>query len=178
MAGMQTYQPVDRSFFETARFSFTVEVELGCSPAQLFTIFEDAHAWTVWADTLKKVEWTSAKPFGPGATRTVTLPGGRVADEVFFAWERGKHMAFYFERGNMPLEAFAENYDVTDLGDGRCKLRWAVALIPTGAGKVLLPIFRPVMQWQLNAMMKSLQKYVAQQSFEGEPELDTRPTQA
>ncbi len=178
MAGMQTYQPVDRSFFETARFSFTVEVELGCSPDQLFTIFEDAHAWTVWADTLKKVEWTSAKPFGPGATRTVTLPGGRVADEVFFAWERGKHMAFYFERGNMPLEAFAENYDVTDLGDGRCKVQWTVALIPTGAGKVLLPIFRPVMQWQLNAMMKSLQKYVAQQSFEGEPELDTRPTQA
>jgi hypothetical protein len=76
-------------------------------------------------------------------------------------------MAFYFERGNMPLEAFAENYEVTDLGNGRCKLVWKVALIPTGAGRLLLPIFRPVMQWQLNGMMKSLQKYIAQQSFEG-----------
>lgn len=166
MSDMQTYKPVDLSFFETTRFSFPVDVELDCTPEQLFDVFEDAHAWTVWAAALEKVEWTSPKPFGRGTTRTVSLPGGRIGEEVFFEWERPNRMAFYFAKGNMPLEAFAEDYIVTDLGDGRCNLRWTMALVPTGAGKVLMPLFKPVMHWYLRGMMKSLKKYIAKQSFE------------
>ena len=165
MAEMRTYKSVTLDYFDTNSLSWPVEIELDCTPDQLFDSFEDPVSWTIWAGAIKHVEWTSPKPFGPGTTRTVTMVGGGVGEEVFFVWERGKRMAFHFTRGNLPIETFAEDYLVTDLGNGRCKLRWTVSLTPTGIQKYTMPLFSPMMGFFLGRMMKSLQRYIAKQNL-------------
>ena len=160
MADMQTYQPVDRSFFDTTRFSFAVEVELDCSPDQLFTVFEDAHAWTVWADALKKVEWTSPKPYGIGTTRSVHMMGGLVGHEEFVEWEPGKRMAFTFIGASKDAtEKFLEDYRVTDLGDGTCRVQWYMAMETRGFSRHLMFLTRPIMRLANRRMFKKFREY-------------------
>ena len=162
---MHNYESIDIDYFETTPLSFPVDVELACTPHQLFDVFEDPAAWPEWAEAISHVEWTSPKPFGVGTTRTVTLAGNQVGEEEFIAWERGKRMAFMFVRGSVPVQSFGEDYIVTDLGNGHCHLRWTMALVPTGPGKVFLRVFKPGMQWYLKRMLKSLQRYVQKQDF-------------
>ena len=162
---MQTYDRIDMWYFETTRFRFPVEAELECTPHQLFEVFEDADAWTEWVGTIDNVEWTSSKPFGVGTTRTVTIAGGQIGEEEFIAWERGKRMAFMFVQGTLPAKSFGEDYLVTDLGNGRCKLRWTMAMVPVGPGKIFLRVFGPAMRWYLKRILKSLQRYIVDQDF-------------
>ena len=43
-------------------------------------------SWPYWAVGIKKVEWTSPKPFRVGTTRTVTFADGTEVYERFIAW--------------------------------------------------------------------------------------------
>ena len=64
--------------------------------------------WTQWAPALKKVEWTSPKPYGQGAKRTVHLAGGQAVKENFFIWKDKEQVAFYVEEGTISvIESFA-----------------------------------------------------------------------
>ena len=67
---MSECRKVGPSFFASAPARFEATVEVEATPQKIFEVFEDAHAWTVWALPIKKVEWTSPKPFGVGTTRT------------------------------------------------------------------------------------------------------------
>src|SRR5690606_18256613 len=119
---------VDMSFFETAPARFSAAVVVRARPEQIFAVFEDAEAWTVWADPIRHVEWTSPPPYGLGTTRTVSMSGGMVGDEVFIAWEPYRRMAFCFTAASMgSVESFAEDYRVEDLGDGSVRVTWTMA---------------------------------------------------
>ena len=87
-------------------------------------------AWAEWLP-ITRVTWTSAKPFGPGTTRTVEV-GAQVIEETFFAWEEGKRMAFRFERSTLPVSAAVEDYRIVPV-EGGCELRWS--------GKASAPLF-------------------------------------
>jgi len=153
-------EKVDMRFFETAPFLFPTEIDLDCSPDKLFDIFEEAESWTVWATPITHVEWTSPKPFGVGTTRTVSLSNG-VGEEEFIAWERGKRMAFRFNRSSTKnMNAFGEDYVVTDLGSGRCRLRWTVGMDLKGINRFLLPLAKPLLHGQFKKFLKKLQAYV------------------
>ncbi|KCZ64409.1 SRPBCC family protein [Hyphomonas atlantica] len=82
----------------------------------------DADAWTEWLP-ITKVIWTSPEPFGVGTTRTVEIGDQRV-EEVFFAWEDGMRMAFYFDKSTLPVSAAIEDYRVVATDSG-CELHWA-----------------------------------------------------
>ncbi|MEH6549198.1 MAG: SRPBCC family protein [Pseudomonadales bacterium] len=154
---------IDLNFFDNAKYIFPAEVDLECTPERLFEIFEDAHAWTVWAPAIKKVEWTSPQPFGLGTTRTVFMAGKMEGYEEFIAWERGKHMAFKFVGCNKKsIEAFGEDYQVTDLGNGRCHMRWIMAMEPAGFSKIMLAIIKPFMAKSVQSMANNLADYVKQ----------------
>jgi len=158
---MHECRKVDASFLDTAPARFEATVDVDATPEQIFEIFEDAHAWTVWALPIQKVEWTSPKPFGVGTTRTVSMAGGMVGEEEFIAWKRGEHMAFVFTRVSKPtVSAFAEDYKVTPLGGGRCQVRWVMAMEPAGFGKVTMPLFAPLMRVGLQWMLGRFKKYV------------------
>ena len=158
---MYPMQDIEDSFFIDAKFRFIAKVELNCNPQRLFEIFEDAHAWTIWAGPIQKVEWTSPKPFGIGTTRTVFMQGGLEGYEEFIAWDRGKHMAFKFIGSNKDnMQAFGEDYKVEDLGNNRCALTWVMAMEPKGFSRVMLSLIKPVMAKLVQGMANKLAKYV------------------
>jgi len=147
-------------FFDEAPARFVAEVDVAATPDDVFEAFEDAESWPKWALPIKHVEWTSPPPFGVGTTRTVTMMGG-VGKEVFIAWERGRRMAFRFTETSMPnTAAFAEDYQVTDLGNGRTRVRWIMAMEPTGASAPMLRVLGFAMRWGLQLMLNRFRSHV------------------
>ncbi len=154
-------QTFDASFYDRAPERFVFIQDLDCTPAKLFTIFEDPESWSKWAYGLGKVTWTSPKPYGVGTTRTVELRGGPLVYEEFIAWEPGKTMAFCFHGATEAVWwSFGERYEVTDLGGGRSRLRWTVAYDPRGYFASLHPYIRPMMNATLKSFMVLLARYV------------------
>ncbi len=140
---------------------FVSEVTLNCTPGALFACFEDAEAWTEWVPAIQNVKWTSPQPFRVGTTRDVTLSGDIIGYEEFIAWEPGKRMAFRFnEISKDRLLAFGEDYQVTDLGDGRCHLAWRVVIRQKGFMKLMAPLLRPVMRRFLQKTLNGLAPYM------------------
>lgn len=157
---MHRCREVGLEFFDTAPARFEAVVEIAATPEDVFEAFEDAASWPAWAPPIKRVEWTSPPPFGVGTTRTVTLIGG-VGKEVFIAWERGRRMAFRFTETSMPnTAAFAEDYQVTDLGDGWTRVRWIMAMEPTGASAAVLRVAGFAMRWALQWMLGRFRTHV------------------
>lgn len=148
--------------FAAAKHRYTTTVDLDCPPDVLFDVFADADAWPVWVPPIESVEWTSPLPPTEGSTRTVRMAGGIELSERFTAWERGRHMQFVFTSFARPgLDGFGEDYRVTDLGDGRCRLRWTMALVPApGVASVAMGLTAwttgPALRW----LASNLQRYV------------------
>ena len=158
---MNACKKISLDFFDHAPSRNEATVTVEASSEKIFDVFEDARAWPLWALPIQRVDWTSPKPFGIGTTRTVTMMGGVVGEEEFCAWERGKRMAFYFTRTSLPdVAAFGEDYHVKDLGDGRCEVKWVMAMDPTGTNKRLLPFTTPLMGFGLRFMLRRFGKYV------------------
>lgn len=151
---MHECELVDANYAAKAPVSFVSVVEVKATPEQVFEAFEDADAWPIWAPPITKVEWTAEKPYGLGTTRTVTMIG-MVGDETFIAWDYPKHMAFCFTHCSQKLvKSFAEDYVVTDLGNGLTRVQWTMGMTPQGFGKFTMALFKPFMgfgnQWMLN----------------------------
>ena len=152
---------VGLDFLESAPSRTVNECELGCTPEELFAIFEDPDSWPIWVQAIERVEWTSPRPFAAGTTRTVTMTGGIVVDESFGVWDQGKRMSFcVIGVSKRVFSALAEDYQVTDLGSGRCKLRWTMAIEPPRMYRAIMPIVALIMRWQTARVMKALAKYV------------------
>lgn len=152
---------VDASFYDDAPVRFVFDVDLEATPEQLFAIFEDASSWKKWTlGNIRGVEWTSPKPFGPGTTRTVTLPTGLLVFEDFIVWDAPRQMAFCFYGANQEVwKAFGERYAVQDLGEGRCHLTWTVAYEPAARFARVHPWIKPVMRLALGSYMWGLKRY-------------------
>lgn len=158
---MKPCKTIGIDFIEDAPYCFVAEETVKATPDQVFDAFEDADTWPRWATPIQHVEWTSPKPYGLGTTRTVSMMGGLKGYEEFIAWERGKRMAFRFVGSSHDmLEAFAEDYRVTDLGNGQCKVQWYMAMKPKGAAKVSLALMKPLVGWYNRKMFRSFKKLV------------------
>lgn len=152
---------IDLDFFTNAPIRIVSEIDLPCSPESLFRCFNDAEAWSRWVDVIKKVEWTSPRPFGVGTTRNVEMPGGMVAYEEFLAWDEPRHMAFRFNQFTQKfVNAFGEDYQVTDLGNDRCRLVWTVGIDPKGPGALVSLVLKPFLKGNLRSITKDLKKYM------------------
>jgi uncharacterized protein YndB with AHSA1/START domain len=159
---MHTCVEVDKHYAASAAKSYQAVVEVDASPEQVFEVFEDADAWPAWATPIKKVIWTSPKPYGLGTTRTVEMIG-LVGDETFIAWDYPKHMAFCFTQMSESLiESFAEDYVVTPLGNGKTRVQWTMAMTPRGYGKVTMALFGPMMGIGLQFMLNGFKTYTDQ----------------
>ena len=112
----------DVGFFDRAPEKFVYERVLDTTPEALFEVFEDPDSWPVWGTGIAKVDWTSPKPFQVGTTRTVWI-GEQAVEEVFFAWEDNKRMAFRFDKTTLPLKACVEDYQLVNTPGG-CRLDW------------------------------------------------------
>ncbi len=122
-------EKVGLEYFENAATLYKATEIVTATPDQIFEVFLDADAWVEFAMPIEKVEWTSPFPLEVGSTRSVHMMGDIVGHEEFIAWEHGKRMAFRFnEVSGADMPAFGEDYIVTDLGDGTCKVEWIMAM--------------------------------------------------
>ena len=152
--------PVDVDFLDQTPNVFVAAEIVRATPEQIFEVFEDAHAWTVWALPIQKVEWTSPKPYGVGTTRSVHMMGGLVGYERFVAWERGRRMAFTFVGASKnAVEKFLEDYRVENLGDGRCRVEWRMAMEARGFSRHFMFLTRPLMRLANRRMFRKFREY-------------------
>lgn len=117
---LKTHKAVGEDYLAgaTARASHV----FGVPASAVWAALLDGPAWTEWLP-ITKVTWTSPQPFGVGTTRTVEVGATRI-DEVFFAWEEGRRMAFRFAASALPVSAAVEDYRIVD-APGGCELQWA-----------------------------------------------------
>ncbi|MGB0100599.1 MAG: SRPBCC family protein [Nocardioides sp.] len=148
-------------FFDSAPTLHRARVEVDATPERIFAILLDADAWVAWAFPITGVDWTSGFPLEVGSTRTVHMRGGLVGYEEFIAYTHGVRMAFRFnEASKKGVRAFAEDYRVTELGDGRCAVDWTMAM-DTGRGPGILDkVTDPLMSLALRYMLGRFAKLV------------------
>jgi uncharacterized protein YndB with AHSA1/START domain len=147
-------------FLQQTKNVFIAKEVIRASPEQIFEVFENAQAWAVWAMPIQKVEWTSAKPYGIGTTRSVHMMGDMIGYEEFVEWEPGKRMAFTFVGCSKDTtEKFLEDYRVTDLEDGTCKVEWHMAMEPRGFSRHMMFLTRPIMRFANRRMFKKFKHY-------------------
>lgn len=122
-------EKVGLEFFDTAPTCHRATKEIAATPEQIFAVLLDADSWVKWAMPITGVDWTSGFPIEVGSTRTVHMRGGLIGYEEFIAYEHGRRMAFRFnEVSKDGVQAFAEDYQVTELSPGRCRIEWTMAM--------------------------------------------------
>lgn len=162
---------VGLDYLDTAPVRFEMSETIRATPEEIFAVFLDAESWTKWVFAITEVVWTSPFPLEVGSTRTVHMRGGMTGHEEFIAWEPGVRMAFRFnEASKGGTSAFAEDYRVTDLGDGRCRVDWVMAMTPAGIGRHTMRPVKPIMGFFLRRTFAGFRRYV-----ESRPELAPQP---
>jgi hypothetical protein len=124
--------PCDESFFTDAPYAYRFPVELPVPPAQVWGSLTSARPLAQWGGLpIRRIEWTSPRPLGLGATREIELAGNTFAlREHFFRWEEGRRYSFYAVRCNRSLlRRFAEDYLVEETPHGS-RFTWTIALEP------------------------------------------------
>jgi uncharacterized protein YndB with AHSA1/START domain len=150
---------VERELVSTANARGVAEREMAVSAEQLFATLEDERLYSQWVPAIRQVTWTSAKPFGSGTTRTVSLVGGARVDEVFWAWEPDRRIGFSISASSMRwLSALTELYEITPVSPDRCKLRWTLAVRLTGALGKVEPYIGGHMTSAQTRMLKALER--------------------
>ncbi|MGD8318718.1 MAG: SRPBCC family protein [Myxococcales bacterium] len=151
MTEFNKLEPIGLDFFDRAPLRVETTMTARCAPEDLMETLRGDTVWTEWASALKKVEWTSPKPYGQNATRDVTLAGGMVVREIFFHWKENERVAFYVAESTIPkLDVFAEDYRIERIDDDHTKLTWVVAIRNRG----FMTVFNPVMPYLLKLIFK------------------------
>lgn len=156
-------EKVGLDYFETAAVRHTATETIRATPDEVFAVFLDAESWTKFAFPIEKVVWTSGFPIEVGSTRDVHMKGDMVGHEEFIAFEHGKRMAFRFNQVNKgSVTAFAEDYQVTDLGNGRCRVEWTMAMGKSGEADEGLGarIRKPLMGLFVKKTLRNFRKLV------------------
>lgn len=86
-----------------------------------------------WCRGIARVRWTSPRPHGVGATRTVRLRTGAEVAERYYRWDERQDErmnGFSVESANVPLfRRFGERYRVAPAGD-RTRFTWEFVIDP------------------------------------------------
>jgi hypothetical protein len=150
---------VDENLPATARAVSTVEREMAVSAKQLFAAFEDETSWPKWVPGMRAATWTSPKPCAKGMTRTVKMVGGHRIDEVFWAWEPDRRMAFSVAAVSVGwLRGCTEVYDVMPLSPGRCRLRWTLAVRFVGMRAMIEPAYARTLPMSQKPLLRKLER--------------------
>ena len=161
---MYPLAPAGEDLLRRARAHSVVEREMPASAARLFALLEEGETWCRFFPVIRRVEWTSPRPFGTGTTRRVTVIGGVRLDEVFWTWEAGRRMGFAVTAASVRgLRGLVESYDLVPLGDARCRLRWEMGIEFAGAPKSVEGSMRGSLAWTQRWCLARLAR-VARQS--------------
>lgn len=138
---MPSLTPVDESFLRDApeRYEHTWEIARGADSVWGELVGDRPLHWINGLG----IRWTSARPFGVGATRVATILGLIRVQEHFFRWEEGRRHSFYATAMNAPLfRKLAEDFCVEAAGARACRLTWTIAIEPAPLARPGAPLNR------------------------------------
>jgi hypothetical protein len=160
-----TWHPLkaaDASFFLDAPIVQRFPVRLSVPPERVWESLASERSMWDWGLGVKRLTWTSPRPFGVGTTREVVLPFGAMAvREKFFRWDEGKGYSFYVAEANRPLmERFAEDYVIEPDGDGSV-FTWTIALEPRRALRPVMRVASPLNRLAFGQVPRAAKRYFA-----------------
>lgn len=148
MKKMYPLEPAGEDLLRRARAHSITERELPIAAEALFALFEEGETWCRFFPVIRKVEWTSPRPFGEGTTRTVTVIGGIRLEEVFWTWKPGARMGFALTASsNQALKGLVETYDFIPIAAERCRMRWEMGIEMNGAMRAGEARMAPSLAW-------------------------------
>jgi len=156
-------EPADDEFFASAPHVFRYQKRFAATPEQVWEQLISDVSLAAWGPSIKKVTWTSPRPFGVGTTREVVAPGGSTMRERYFRWDGGKSHAFYVYESTLPiLRRFAENYIVEPDGN-ETMFTWVVAIEAKGAFALPVRLLAPLLRAGLGQVPAGGQRHFAKQ---------------
>ena len=163
MARWHPLEPADDDFFASAPHVFRSQKRFAATPEEVWEQLTSDVSLAAWGPSIKKVTWTSPRPFGVGTTRDVVAPGGSTMRERYYRWDEGKSHAFYVYESALPIfRRFAENYIVEPDGD-QTLFTWVVAIEPKGAFRLPMKVLAPLLKAGLGQVPSGGQRYFAKQ---------------
>jgi hypothetical protein len=163
MTRWYSLEPADERIFKTAAQVHRYPARLDVPPERVWESIASDESLAAWGLGVRRLTWTSPRPFGVGTTREVVLPMGLMTvRERFFRWDEGKGYSFYVEQADRPgVKAFAEDYTIEPDGNG-CVFTWTIALEP---GRILAPLMTvlgPVNKAGFGQVARAAKKYFAE----------------
>jgi polyketide cyclase/dehydrase/lipid transport protein len=157
-------EPADDEFFASAPHVFRFQKRFAATPEQVWASLTSDQSLAAWGPMVKKVTWTSPRPFGVGTTRDVVAPGGSTMRERYFRWDEGSSHAFYVYESKLPIfKRFAENYVVEPDG-AETLFTWTVAIEPKNAFRLPLKIMAPLVKAGFGRIPSGGQRYFAKRA--------------
>jgi hypothetical protein len=162
LGGMTRWYPLesaDETIFRSAPQLHRFPVRLPVPPQRVWESISSDESVSAWPLGVR-LSWTSARPFGVGATREVVLPLHAITvREHFFRWDEGKGYSFYVVSANRPgLRRFAEDYVIEADGDGAL-LTWTIAIEGKPAFAPVLKLLSPVNKSAFGQFARAAKKY-------------------
>ncbi|WP_375480681.1 SRPBCC family protein [uncultured Jatrophihabitans sp.] len=157
-------EEVDSTLFSSAQQILRYPIRLPVAPARVWESLSSDASVSAWGPFVRKVVWTTPRPFGVGTTREVTLPLGSVTvREKFFRWDESRGYSFYATSANRPgLRRFAEDYLLEPDGDGTL-FTWTVAIDPQPRLERVFPLTKPLNRLAFGSLVAGAKRHFAQQ---------------
>ena len=106
------------------------------------------------------LRWTTARPFGVGTTREVTMFRLLTSREQYYRWDHGRRKTFTAVEVSVPgLRRLAEDYVVERTPAGS-RFIWTVVLEPGPMLKPILRLTNPITAWMLSRVARGLRSQV------------------
>jgi hypothetical protein len=156
-------EPADEKIFSTASQIYRFPVRLKVKPERVWESIASDESLAAWGLGVRRLTWTSPRPFGVGTTREVVLPlGSMTVREQFFRWDEGKGYSFFVASTNRPgIKQFAEDYVIEADGDGTL-FTWTIAIEPKARMAPLMKVLGPVNKRAFGQVARGAKKYFAE----------------
>ncbi|MBC3986891.1 SRPBCC family protein [Streptomyces buecherae] len=122
-------EEADDTLFATAPLYHARSVEVPYSAQETWEALT-GDGVSSWTKGMKRLTWTSPRPFGVGTTREIEMGGDFTLRERFFRWEEGHRKTFTGVAGTRSIfRHLVEDYVVEPTPYGaRFSWRWAAEL--------------------------------------------------
>jgi Polyketide cyclase / dehydrase and lipid transport len=157
-------ESADADFLAAAPHVFRYQKRFAAPPDKVWESLTSDESLAAWGPIVKKVTWTSPRPFGVGTTRDVVAPGGSTMRERYFRWDEGRSHAFYVYESSLPIfRRFAEDY-IVEADGAETLFTWIVAIEPKNAFRLPLKVLAPLLKAGFGRIPAGGQRYFAKQS--------------
>lgn len=153
---MHATRPETEAFVDAAPVRVVARRTIPAPPEAVFDALADAPGWADWFPGMKRAAWTSEETGGLGSTRQVEFPGF-VVEERFIVWERPHRWGFTFIATNRKMVAAGVELVVLEPTDSGTDLTYTMALEPSGAGRLLIPLSKGRVAKSLRDALASLE---------------------